>query len=158
MANYFAMPAETLEKWLVDNKFERTVQYREVVYVRKSQKNPDVVIKVYTSIRDGASNVRNSGRDAIRVCSVFDNGRKSFGIGKFPPVFRVTSVESVLGRLKDRIMDAAKRANEWIEKNESTRSVQPSASQQSFSYRKVEPMVLEDGWKDSEELPLFLGE
>ena len=119
MANHFvAVPADVLEKWLSDQKFERTVQFREVVYVRKSTRNPDVQLKVYTSVKDGQAQVRNAGKDAIRVCAVFDNGARSFGVGKFNPIMRVTSVESVLSRLKERLMEAAKRANEWISQDE----------------------------------------
>jgi len=119
MANHFvAVPADVLEKWLSDQKFERTVQFREVVYVRSSVKNPNVKMKVYTSIKDGQVQVRDAGKDAIRACVVFENGARSFGIGKFPPVMRVTSVESVLTRLKERLMEAAKRANEWIAQDE----------------------------------------
>ncbi len=118
MANFFcAIPAEVLEGFLANMRFERTVQGREVVYVRKSARNPDVQLKVYSSVKVGQTSVRSAGKDAIRICCVFDNGRKSFGIGKFQPVFRVTSVESVLARLKERLVEASKRANEWIDQN-----------------------------------------
>jgi hypothetical protein len=117
MANFVAVPAEKLEGFLQSEQFSRTVQGNEVVYVRKSARNPDVQLKVYTSIRVGQTSVRAAGKDAIRVCAVFDNGRKSFGVGKFSPVLRVASVESVLTRLKERLNEAKKRANEWIDKN-----------------------------------------
>lgn len=119
MANYVAVPAEALEGFLQSQKFERTVQGNEVVYFRRSSKNPNVRLKVYTSVRVGQAQVRNSGKDSIKVCAVFDNDQgRSFGVGKFNPVFRVTSVESVLSRLKERLMEAAKRANEWISQDE----------------------------------------
>lgn len=118
MADFVSVPAETLEKWLADQKFERTVHGNEVVYVRSSVKNPCVKMKVYTSIRVGQVAVRAAGKDAIRVCVAFENGARSFGIGKFPSVPRVHSVESVLRRTKERLMEAAKRANEWIAQDE----------------------------------------
>ncbi len=119
MASYVAVPAGDLEKFLTDNKFERGQQGNEVVFFRRSQRNPDVRIKVYTSIRIGQTAVRNAGKDSIKVCAVFENARKSFAVApKLQPVFRVTSVESVLARLKERIKEAAELANKWIDKNE----------------------------------------
>lgn len=117
MASFVAVPAEALEKWLQDQKFERTVQHNEVVYKRVSRKHPHVVMKVYTSIRVGMDAVRAAGKDAIRVCVVFDNGQRSFGIGRFPGIPRVHSVESVFRRTKERLLEAAKRADEWIEQD-----------------------------------------
>lgn len=119
MANYVAVPAEAIEKFLQDNKFEKGQQGNEVVYHRCSQRNPSVRIKVYTSIRIGQVQVRNAGKDSIKVCAVFDNGRKSFAVApRLNPVFRVTSTESVLTRLKERLKEAAELANKWIDKNE----------------------------------------
>lgn len=119
MANHFvAVPAETIERWLQEKKFERTVHGNEIVYTRKSQRNPNVVMKVYTSIRVGQQAVRAAGKDAIRVCVAFEGARRNFGIGRFNPVLRVTSVESIFNRLKERLLEASKRANEWIDKNE----------------------------------------
>lgn len=122
MANYFAVPTQEIEQFLVAKKFERTVQRNEVVYVKRSTRNPDVLMKVYTSVHVGAASVRRSGKDAIRVCVVFQNSYKSFGIGKFAPVFRVTSTESVLRRLMDRLREAAQRATEWIDNDEMRQS------------------------------------
>lgn len=114
-ASYVAVPAQAIEDFLVGMKFERTIQREEVVYQRRSTRNPDVMMKVFTSIRTGRSAVRACGKDSIKVAVVFETPRKSFGIGKFPPVFRVASIESVLRRLRERLMDASKRANEWID-------------------------------------------
>lgn len=87
----------------------------EVVYSRRSQRNASIVIKIYTSIREGQTAVRAAGKDSIKVCVVFDDGRKSFGVGKFPSVMRVASVESVLKRLGDTLDRAIDRATEWID-------------------------------------------
>jgi len=169
MANHFvAVPADVLEKWLQDQKFERTVQFREVVYVRSSVKNPNVKMKVYTSIKDGQAQVRNAGKDAIRACVVFDNGARSFGIGKFQPVLRVTSVESVLSRLKERLMEAAKRANEWISQDEA-RSAQRHAAHPDIqaknqfarreAYQESQAFLLDPDFQDpcSEPPPALFG-
>jgi len=118
MPHYVTVPAQTIEDFLSSKGFSRTVQYKEVVYVRASQRNPDVKIKVYTSIRVGRSSARARGKDSVKVCAVFDNGRKSFGVGKFPRVHRTGSPEAVLERVLERIMQAAARANEWIDQND----------------------------------------
>lgn len=131
MSQYFAVPASAIEDFLTDKKFERTVQRNEVVYSRKSSRNPNVILKVYTSIRIGASAVRGSGKDAIRACVIFDNGQRSFGIGKFPPVFRVTSTNSVLLRLDERLRQAAARGNEWID-NQAVRDAERAAEARGF--------------------------
>lgn len=115
-ATFVEVPAKDIEGFLSGKGFTRTVVGCEVVYVRKSSRNPDVRMKVYTSVRVGNAAVRRAGRDAIRVCVVFENDRgKSFGIGRFPHVNRVGSVEGVLGRIKDRLLEAANRANQWID-------------------------------------------
>lgn len=114
MANFIEVPAQDIEDHLSAQGFSRTVQHEEVVYIRASQRNPDVKIKVYTSIRAGRSVVRGAGKDAVRVCVVFDNGRKSFGIGKFPSIPRVHSVASVLRRTDERLRLAKLRAVEWM--------------------------------------------
>lgn len=119
MPHYVNVPARAIEEFCEAKGFTRTLQRNEVVYVRSSRRNPDVKIKVYTSIRTGRSSARARGKDSIKVCAVFDNGRKSFGIGKFPRVHRTGSTGAVLDRVLSRIKDAAARANEWIAKNES---------------------------------------
>jgi hypothetical protein len=118
MANFIEVPAQAIEGHLSAQGFSRTVQREEVVYVRSSQRNPDVKIKVYTSIRVGRTTVRGAGKDAVRVCVVFDNGRKSFGIGKFPSIPRVHSVESVLRRTDERLRLAKLRAVEWMKEQD----------------------------------------
>jgi hypothetical protein len=114
MPHYVPVPAHEIESFLESKGFTRTVQYREVVYVRPHDKNPDVKVKVYTSIRVGAAQARSKGADSIKVCTVFDNGRKSFGLGKFPRVHRTGSSSAVLERTLERMRDAYKRGTEWI--------------------------------------------
>jgi hypothetical protein len=114
MTTFVSVPAKDIEGFCEARGFARTVQRREVVYVRRSRENPDVQIKVYTSIRTGAAAARSSGRDSIKVCAVFDNGRRSFGLCKLPRVHRTGSTEKVLARVLSRIKDAAAFANRWI--------------------------------------------
>lgn len=149
MSNDFvAVPAEIIEKWLSERKFERTVHHREVVYVRRSSVNPNVCIKVYTSIRVGQAQVRGAGKDAIRACVVFDNGQRQFGIGKFPAVPRVNSVESVLRRTKERILEAVKRANEWIAQEASRPKPWERGGQRAPVATPSAAMVLPEGFQD----------
>jgi len=115
MADFIDVPAKDLEDFLQKHSFTRGKQGNEVVYVRRSTVDPNLMLKVYTSIRDGQVVARASGRDSIKVCVVWDDGRgKSFGVGRFPPVFRVTSVASVLERLDLKLKEAVLRAKEWL--------------------------------------------
>jgi len=114
MSQYIDVPAADIENFLQNKKFERTVQRTEVVYIKRSQVDPNLMIKVYTSIQIGATQARANGRDSIKVCCVYDSGTSSFGVGRFPPVFRVTSVQSVLERLDLKIKEASIRARDWL--------------------------------------------
>lgn len=114
MANYIEVPAADMEGFLQRKGFSRTTQRDEVVYIKRSQVDGALMLKVYTSIRNGSASVRGAGRDAVRVCVVWDDGTRSFGVGRFPPVFRVHSVQSVLERLEARLKEAAQRARDWL--------------------------------------------
>ena len=140
MADFIAVPAVDLENFLQNKKFERTKQRDEVVYIRRSTVDPNLMMKVYTSIKDGQTAVRAAGRDAIRVCVVWDNGQgRSFGVGKFPPVFRVHSVQSDLERLDLKLKEAAQRAKDWLAQEASKREAQEDARQKAlFAQRERE--------------------
>ncbi len=114
MTTFVSVPAQAIEDFLKSKGFVRTVQRCEVVYVRNHDRDPNVKIKVYTSIRTGAAAARRRGKDSIKVCTVFDNGQRSFGIGKFPRVHRTGSTEKVLERTLERMRAAYKRANQWL--------------------------------------------
>ena len=114
MPQFVAVPSEAIESLLRKKGFTRTTQRDEVVYIKRSGVNYNLMLKVYTSISVSSSVVRGVGKDALRCCVVFDDGVRSFGVGKFPPIFRVTSVESVLERLNIRIREASLRAREWL--------------------------------------------
>jgi hypothetical protein len=115
VSNYIDVPAADIERFLQNLRFERSKQRDEVVYIKRSTVDPCLMVKVYTSLTDGSNSTRGSGRDSIKVCVVFDDGNgRAFGVGKFPPVFRVTSVQSVLERLELKIREAAVRAREWL--------------------------------------------
>lgn len=124
MTRYVEVPASDIEQFLQSKGFSRTVQYQEVVYVLPHEKDPDVKLKVYTSIRTGAAAARNCGKDSIKVCVIFDNGRRSFGIGKFPRVHRTGSPDAVLARTYERMVEAYRRGSQWIREQAARRAVQ----------------------------------
>jgi hypothetical protein len=113
-SHYVAVRREALENFLKSKGFKRTVQSTEIVYVFPHLKNPSVVVKVYTSIRDGSHTVRGCGEDAIRVATVFENGPISYGVGRFPKVLRTGSEQSVLDRTYSRIQEAYLRGSDFI--------------------------------------------
>lgn len=117
---------ETLESFLVSKGFRRDVQNHEVVYIRDHHIDPNVKVKVYTTLSVGAEQARNCGDDAIRVVTIFDNGRgKSFGVGKFPKLLRTAPaalpeserVQVLLDRLHERMREAYARANEFVKES-----------------------------------------
>ena len=138
MPHYVEVPARDIEAFCRKHKFDRTVHRREVVYVRSSVRNPDVKIKVYTSIRVGRSAARGNGKDSIKVCVVFDNGRRAFGIGKFPRVHRTGSPEAVLARVLERLKAAAKRANEWIAEDAASSRAWRERLEEKSEYARLE--------------------
>lgn len=157
MANFVPVPASDIESMLQGLRFERTVQYDEVVYVRRSARNPDVVMKVYTSIRRGDTLVRPSGKDAIRVCVVFDNGRKSFGIAKLPAVPRVHSVDSVLRRIRERLQDASKRAKEWMDESDVRQAAWQSRVTEKAAFARRERSQEAEGFLSDPDYRSMLG-
>jgi hypothetical protein len=69
----------------------------EVYFERSLATNPNLVVKVYTSI-------------PIRVCLVWQAGEQSAGLVKTPKVLRVTSTASVLSRIRQRVLDLNREA------------------------------------------------
>jgi hypothetical protein len=113
-SRYVEVSREIIEGFLRSKHFERSVQATEVVYIFHHQKDPRVVIKVYTSLRVGAKTARGRGEDAIRVATVFDDGHRSFGVGKFPKVLRTGSEQLILDRIYSRIREAYLRGSDFI--------------------------------------------
>jgi len=72
--------------------------YGEYVYSFRLKKNPDVEIKVFSSISNGSS--KPVGKDAIRICAV--NTRTNKGILKAKRINRVPGWDA---RLKERVIE-----------------------------------------------------
>jgi len=122
MANYVAIPSDSLKAALRDmgggEKATPPSRYSsgEVYFEIPAAANPQLVIKVYTSIPVGGGRVRGAGKDAIRVCLVWradERESQSAGLMKTVRVHRVTSVASTLKRLKDRVRDCNRKAVEF---------------------------------------------
>jgi hypothetical protein len=138
-AKYVHIPSEAIESLLVSKGFHRTVFRSEVVYVRRHEKCPAILIKIYTSIRDGRNSARGCGEDAIRCCAVFDNGKWNHGICKTIRTFRSTSheipenqrINVVLDRMIRRAREAYVAGSMWIQSHpkqalEARQTVSPS--------------------------------
>lgn len=117
MAQYVAVPAADIIQFLEGKGFTQTSHGNEVVFERSHDKNSQVKVKVYTSIALYRSSVRRRGGDSIKVCTVLETARKTYGLGRFPRVHRVGSTQAVLDRVLHRMREAYARGTEWIEKN-----------------------------------------
>lgn len=85
---------------------------RELIYVRCHDKDPKLVIKVYTSIASSSSVARERGADAIRVVLVGSSpGVLSAGIWKGTKILRTGTVAGVFERIRERAREAYAVAN-----------------------------------------------
>lgn len=116
MASFVDVPAEAIERPLQALGFRRVDdwQSRQVVYVKQHDCCRNVIVKVYTSIPIGGTGVRRAGKDSIRVCTAYESSKKNFGVGKFPYIARVSSVESVVKRMLETVKKAWARGDEWF--------------------------------------------
>lgn len=83
----------------------------EVVFGRQHHKNPNTLVKVYTSIREGDTVGRAVGKDAIRVVAIGFNTTRSWGLWKGPRVYRTGSQEAVQARTLSRMREAYDHLN-----------------------------------------------
>mgnify|MGYP001579849851 CR=1 FL=1 len=120
MSRFVELPREAMVNMLATSGFEelKDSSSGELVYIRKHHKNPNVQLKVYTSIAKGLSYARECGEDAIRVVVVYDNPNtgKNFGIYKATRTHRTGSVEKILHRTLTRMREAYGFANEWVKR------------------------------------------
>lgn len=121
---YVEVPAERMIEFLKSKGFvlARNRSRREVVYERSHDKDPGYRVVVYTSISAGNAKARKLGADAIRVCAIYEDVGRSFGVAKLPRVFRTGSVDAVLARTLERMRDAYARCTQRI--NETKRRMQ----------------------------------
>lgn len=120
MANtYIEVPTDTLFAFLRERAFTETVEGHEVVFVRRGVKCPAMVMKVYTSVSQGAAKARAKDADAIRVTLVGELKGEYMGKPLRPKGFytqkilRVNSVEGVLERIREACRSAAEEARKF---------------------------------------------
>lgn len=64
---------------------------------------PGVWVRVFTSIPStGSLTVRETGKDAIRVCVVYLGGERSRGLGSETRVNRTGTIDAITGRMLER--------------------------------------------------------
>lgn len=116
--SYVNVPAQSLKTALaglgMTEKATPAGRYSpgEVYFERSIATNPSLVVKVYTSIPGGVA-VRGNGQDAIRVCLIWredESENQSVGLVKATKILRVTSVASVLSRVRQRVRDLNREA------------------------------------------------
>lgn len=115
MGRYIILDTEKFEAFMKEKQFERTTSGNELVFIRRHDKDPRLMVKCFSGISGGVS--RECGEDAIRVVGVFDNGEKSFGIYKAQRVYRTGSTEKVIERTYERLREAYQALNDWRKTN-----------------------------------------
>lgn len=119
VGRYVELNSAKFESFLKHKGFVRETidSGKEIVYSFCHEYNPNVRVKVYTSIVSGAKTARSVGKDAIRIVCIFDDGSKSFGIAKMPRVYRTGNQEKVEERTLERMREAYRCGSRWIRNN-----------------------------------------
>ena len=127
--SYVEVPAESILAFLTTHGFtERDaskVKGNEIVYERGHKVDSRYKVLVYTSVRRGAQRARGLGKDAIRVCAIFEQGSDSRGLCKLPRVHRTGTVEGVLGRVLSRAREAYQKCCDARPKRDHARCPAP---------------------------------
>lgn len=112
MSRFVAVPAVALAATLAKAGFASKVVGKETVYERANHNCSSFVIRVYSSAKDGATDARGCGLDAIRVCLLWaDPTGKTYGVAKATRVYRTGTVEAVIARMLERMRDLYGLAN-----------------------------------------------
>jgi hypothetical protein len=95
-------------------------QGREEVWTRAHDRDPSYVIKVYTSLTQGAAVTREKDSDAIRVVVVRKDPMRFpaafVGVWKSARVHRTGSPEKVVARMLERAREGYAYINEQLKK------------------------------------------
>lgn len=119
MARFVEIPKEALAVPLLALGFRQYEAHGQIVMEKRHDCCSNILVKVYTSIPSGgALVVRRAGKDSIRVCCTYESSFKKFGIGKFPYIARVGTVEGVVQRVMKTIRLAWVRGQEWFDENQ----------------------------------------
>lgn len=119
MARFVEIPKEALVVPLLALGFRQYEAYGQIVMDKRHDCCSNILVKVYTSIPSGGGlTVRRAGKDSIRVCCAYESSYKNFGIGKFPFIARVGTVEGVVRRTLETVKLAWQRGEEWFNENQ----------------------------------------
>ena len=87
----------------------------ERVYARTIGKDDRMTVRVYTTVIGGENNVpfevRKEGKDAIRVCAIYEtNDGSSRGIAKETRINRTGNIDDIVKRMHERMRSVYKAA------------------------------------------------
>jgi hypothetical protein len=122
MANkYIDVPRDLLVARLEQAGFKREDRRGEVVYYRGHDRHPRLRVVVFTSLPEFDVVARGCGEDAIRVQAQLTWTPAGTDVPRFKKlwetrVYRVNSVEGVLGRTVDAAREAYRQLNEWLKR------------------------------------------
>lgn len=110
-SRFVAVPAEAIEKRLVEAGFEKGVMGSEIVYRLHHKKCKHLVVCIYTSVSVDGTTARGCGEDAIRVTGIYERQKADgswfrMGICKPQRVFRTGTVDGVIERMIVRAREA----------------------------------------------------
>lgn len=109
---YIVIDSSKLFLFLESFGFSRSITPNsEVVYSQAYVGNPNLVVKIYTSVSSGDTVARDIGEDAIRITAV--DTQISKGIYKGARVYRTGSQGKVHARIKERFHEAFQRCMEY---------------------------------------------
>ncbi len=115
MSKYVEVPREAFEAAMTEAGFKEEGVRGELMFVRRHARNPELMVKIYSSIARNAGEARDCGEDCIRVVAVYEPPAPMRGRGLYKQrVLRVTSVEGVLERTIARAREAYGKLNEAI--------------------------------------------
>ena len=111
--SYNPIDAKHLTAALEKHGFEPTVVGKELVYTRDNHNDPQLTVKVYTSVTEGHEFVKKKGSDAIRTCLVYTGpDGKTRGVAKTKRVHRSGTDTAIIKRMMERARAMYKLANQ----------------------------------------------
>ena len=102
-------------KYSTSSPGHRRPELAERVYTRKVGKDDRMSIRVYTTVIGGVNDVpfevRKEGKDAIRVCAIYETKDGSFrGIAKETRINRTGNIDDIVKRMHMRMRSVYKTA------------------------------------------------
>jgi hypothetical protein len=115
---YVEISRDKMEEYLRGMGFTREDTRGEIVYFKLHEKNPALILKIYTSIAEHGAGVRAKGVDAIRVVALLTWKRQDeLAIRRKvlyqAKILRVNSADGVLARIREKAREAYAACNEF---------------------------------------------